>query len=290
MKVLAFKIPVAQQASVIVQEDRMPYFYDHLHQHPEIQVSLILKGEGTLIAGNYMGAFAPGDIYWIGAGQPHIFKSDPAYFAAGSTLYIHALTFFFHPTQTAAELLQLPEMQLIREMVRQSANGFRITPPHTVQLEQQFRELFRQEGVRRLMAFLDLLDTIHQQCQRTALSQEKNDWNFSEAEGVRMNEIYQHSIRHFRKPISLDEIAGIAHMTVPAFCRYFKKRTRKTYIRFLNELRISHACKLLKSDKELPFAMIAFESGFSNVTSFNRTFKDITGYAPGIYQKKYKAG
>lgn len=288
MKVLSFKIPVAEKATVIVQEDKMPHFYDHLHQHPEIQISLILKGEGTLIAGNYMGLFAPGDIFWIGANQPHIFKSDPAYFTGDPALYIHALTFFFHPSQTGGELLQLPEMQQLLEMVKHSANGYRILPGNKAQLTQLFEDLFRHEGAYRLVSFIQLLDNIYSRCQLTPLSAEKSDWNFSEEEGMRMNEIYQHSIRHFHRDITLQEIAGIAHMTVPAFCRYFKKRTRKTYIHFVNELRISHACKLLKGEKDQPYAMVAYEAGFNNVTSFNRTFKAIMGHAPGAYQKRYQ--
>src|ERR1700716_3998216 len=96
MKVVQFTIPVADENSVIVQEDILPYFYNHLHRHPETQVTWILKGEGTLVAGNYVQPFKEGDIYLIGANQPHLFKSDPARFDKPKKKKIHALTIFFN--------------------------------------------------------------------------------------------------------------------------------------------------------------------------------------------------
>ncbi|RAJ08483.1 AraC-like DNA-binding protein [Chitinophaga skermanii] len=286
MKVLAFTIPLAQQATVIVQEDHMPHFYDHLHEHPEIQVTYIIKGEGTLLAGNYMGSFAPGDIFWIGAHQPHIFKSDPAYFAGNKDVYIHALTFFFNPAETAKELLHLPETKQVFERIKLLQNGARILPNNADHFVAQLKNLFVQHNLPRLIVFLQLLDQILHESQLQPLSTNEANFHFSEEDGVRMNRIYQHSIRYFKQNITIAEIAGVAHMTEPAFCRYFKKRTRKTYIRFLNELRIAYACKLLKKERDRSYSMIAMESGFNNVTSFNRTFKSIMGMAPGRYQAK----
>jgi len=95
MKVVQFTIPVAMENSIVVQEDIQPHFYNHLHRHNETQITWVIKGEGTLIAGNYMQRFKPGDIYIIGANQPHIFKSDPAYFDKRNKKQIHELTIFF---------------------------------------------------------------------------------------------------------------------------------------------------------------------------------------------------
>ena len=77
MKVVQFTIPVSQEHSIMVQEDKLPHFYNHLHRHNETQITWIIKGEGTLIAGTAMQRFQSGDIYILGANQPHIFKSDP---------------------------------------------------------------------------------------------------------------------------------------------------------------------------------------------------------------------
>src|SRR5215216_251361 len=97
MKVVQFTIPVAKDNSIHVQEDNLPHFYEHLHRHNEAQITWVIKGEGTLIAGNYMQPFHPGDIFIIGANQPHLFKSNPEYFDKESGKNIHSLNIFFDP-------------------------------------------------------------------------------------------------------------------------------------------------------------------------------------------------
>ncbi|MGN6420388.1 MAG: helix-turn-helix domain-containing protein, partial [Pseudobacter sp.] len=84
---------------------------------------------------------------------------------------------------------------------------------------------------------------------------------------------------HFRKDISLDDVAGIANMNKQAFCRYFKSRTQKTFVEFLNEVRISHACRLLTESSQ-PVADLAYDCGFNSITNFNRIFKEIKGISP----------
>src|SRR5689334_20635330 len=126
MKVIQFTIPVAKEHSVIVQEDIMPYFYNHLHRHNETQITWVIQGEGTLIAGNYMQPFKPGDIYILGANQPHIFKSDPVYFDKRRKKQVHALTFFFNPNGFFKPILELSESKGIKKFVDSTCYGLHL--------------------------------------------------------------------------------------------------------------------------------------------------------------------
>jgi transcriptional regulator GlxA family with amidase domain len=110
-----------------------------------------------------------------------------------------------------------------------------------------------------------------------------------EAEHLRINLIYEYSLRHFRRPIQLEEIAAVANISPNSFCRFFKSRTRKTYSRFLLELRVGHACKLL-IENNLSIKQLCYESGFNNFTSFYKYFKLITGKSPLGYQRARAAG
>ena len=102
----------------------------------------------------------------------------------------------------------------------------------------------------------------------------------------RINIIYDYVQKHFQRAIPLDEIATIANMTVPSFCRYFKRISGKKFTRFVNEIRIVHACKLL-TEKQLSISEVSFESGFNNISHFNRLFKDITTKTPLEYRKQF---
>ena len=84
MKILPFKIPQSGDGAILLQTDNQPYFYDALHQHPEIQISCILQSSGTLFLGDYIDNFTPGDVFVIGSNIPHVFKNDPIYYAESS--------------------------------------------------------------------------------------------------------------------------------------------------------------------------------------------------------------
>lgn len=286
MKVIPFTIPVPKDKSIIVQEDHLPYFYNFLHRHQEIQITWIIKGEGTLIAGNYTQHFSSGDVYIIGANQPHIFKSDAIYFDKRKKMNVHSLTIFFSETGALSAMFQLPEMKKVQKFISLSGNGYKLPPEKAPVVAHLMKMIQDKEGAEQVMHFIGLLHQLSAMKQLQPLSTTINEQQFTEAEGFRLNNIFQYTLEHFDEPIALQQVAAIAHFTVPAFCRYFKKRTRKTYISFLNEVRINEAVKLLLAKKHEGIAGIAYSCGFSNVSSFNRTFKQITGKSPREYLRQ----
>ena len=103
----------------------------------------------------------------------------------------------------------------------------------------------------------------------------------------KLDTIYKHINTNFKEHISLDQIASVSTMTVPAFCRYFKKVTGKTFTKLVNEYRIVHATKLL-SESTMSITDIAYECGFNNFSHFNKLFKEITGKNASGYRKEMK--
>jgi AraC-like DNA-binding protein len=78
----------------------------------------------------------------------------------------------------------------------------------------------------------------------------------------------------------------VANLTPGAFCRFFRQHTRKTFSTLLNEVRVEHACRYLRESKQ-SISQIAFSCGYTNLSNFNRQFKDIMGMPPGEYIRKY---
>ncbi|WP_315822443.1 cupin domain-containing protein [Paraflavitalea speifideaquila] len=157
MKVVQFTIPVATEYSIIVQEDVLPYFYNHLHRHNEIQITWVMKGEGTLIAGNSMQRFKPGDIFIIGANQPHLFKSDPAYFEKRNKKEIHALTMFVDPGGLFSNILHLPEMKGVKKFLEATAAGMQIPQAYKPQVMDKMLQVKEARNGIRLAMFIQLL-------------------------------------------------------------------------------------------------------------------------------------
>jgi AraC-like DNA-binding protein len=287
MKVVQFTIPVAKENSVIVQEDKQAYFYNHLHRHNETQITWIVKGEGTLIIGNYMQTFKAGDIYIIGANQPHIFKNEPAYFEKDSTLEVHAITIFFNHEGILQPVFDLPEMKEIKKFVESTAYGLQAPMDRLNEIIMNILTIQKENNGYRVGSFMKLLQLLAEIKDWKIMTTISPNYAFSDMEGIRMNNIYQFTMENYAENIKLQQVADVAFLTPEAFCRYFKKHTRKTYINFLNEIRINEACKKIFAGDFDSIASVAYDSGFKSAISFNRVFKQITGKSPLQYRNDF---
>ena len=278
MKVLPFKIPKPEQDAIAFQIDQDENFYDKLHQHEEIQLSLIVEGEGTLIVGDTINNYSPGEILVIGSHLPHVFKSDVL-----ASNVSHMLTLFFSKSSFGPQFFELEELKELQRFFKRSSHGFKVTTK-----QKPIRELFFQlEEASKLNRFLILFQILKliSSANYKSLSSFVYDKKFTDNEGSRMRSVFEYTMNNFKSQITLDTVAEVANMTKNAFCKYFKKRTNKTYVRFLNELRIEHAGKLLVTNKELSIAEIAELSGYNNLSNFNRQFLTFKQQSPTEYRK-----
>lgn len=287
MKIIQFTVPVKIDNSIHFQEDRLPYFYPHLHRHKEIQITWVMNGEGTLIVGNTMHNFQSGDLFVIGANQPHLFKSDASFFDPQNRKTIHSLNIFFNPAGFVSHLLEFPEMLSIKKFVESSCFGMHASGKNAVKLAEHFLKISNATAGFRLAYFVELLQVMANFKYWQYLSAQSFATNITDSEGLRMNEIYRYTMEHFTENITLEQIASIACLTSQSFCRYFKKHTGKTYVHFLNEVRINEACKRFMDNNFDSIGNIAYKCGFNSVVSFNRVFKTITNKTPKGFIKTY---
>lgn len=281
MKALPFKIPKTELNSFHVQIDEEPYFYDTLHQHPEIQLTLILESSGSLIYGDYLGAFAPGDIFIIGPNAPHVFRNDPEYYE-DENLRAKALTMFFDQHTFGKTFLELPEAHGLSNLMIAAERGMRIKPETGAALSTLIKEVFATQGLGRIILLLQILNRLSDPKTYDFLTSQLQVKRLNDADGKRLNDIFRFTMQEYGRPIKLDEVAAIANMSPSAFCRYFKQHTRKTYLDFLNEYRIDQACKLL-TNRDKPVSQVCYDAGFNNLSNFNRKFKEVTGKTPKGY-------
>lgn len=279
MKVYPFKIPKPERDTLIFQEDMDNAFYDQLHEHEEIQISIIIEGQGTLIVGDTVNDYKKDDVLIIGSRLPHVFKSDLI-----SESSSHMLTLFFTRNSFGCQFFNLEELKELRAFFKRSKQGFKLLS-HKKQTKELFFKLKNASKLTRFILLLELLQ-FAAKANFKSLSSFMYDKKYTDNEGHRMRSVFEYTMNHFKKDISLDAISEVANMTKNAFCKYFKKRTNKTYVRFLNELRVEHASKLLLTHYDLTIIEIAEISGFNNISNFNRTFKSIKSMNPSSFRKK----
>ncbi|WP_264531239.1 AraC family transcriptional regulator [Flavobacterium sp. N502540] len=278
MKVFPFKIPKSGEDPLIYQEDREIVFYDKLHQHEEIQISFIEKGQGAIFAGDTISHYREGDILMIGSNLPHVFRSE-VYDNESSIMR----TLFFTTSSFGKDFFSLTTFKNIQPFLENSKNGF-ITHNPPKKIVKSFKKLNKSDNYERFILFLEIIKWLSNS-EREQLSNHLYDKKITDNEGKRMQTVFEHVMTNYQKNINLDEIASIANMTKNAFCRYFKVRTNKSFFQFLIEVRIEHASKLLANNSELSVLEIAELCGFNNISNFNRKFKELKQTSPLQYRK-----
>jgi AraC-like DNA-binding protein/quercetin dioxygenase-like cupin family protein len=279
MRAIPFSIPKNSNEAFRVQVDRQAYLYDKLHRHPEIQLTLVRSGEGTLVAGDYMGRFGEGDVFIIGSGLPHVFRSDAKFYDKKRKLVTDAVSVFFDENTLSAGFWLLPETKPAGQFIRNCKGAYKVKGRKALTAAALLQDMTASKGMERLLLFLQLMQTLSTRPGLELLTKEAASAGIKTYDGERMNKVLAFTFREYQRPVKLEEVAAVANLTPAAFCKYFKLRTRKTYINFLNELRVSDACRLLEQGDVL-VQTVCYETGFSNLSNFNRVFKRVTGISP----------
>lgn len=280
MKVLPFKIPKPENVTLYVQHYKGENFYEKLHQHKEIQISVVLEGEGTYIIGDCVGDFKKNDIFVLGENLPHVFKRDIAFEHETEMVSI-----FFSKNSYGDNFFNLPEFEHFQYFFNNAVLGYQVHS-NKKDISQQLSKIQKLNKFEQFKSFLEVMNLIAIADKRK-LSSLINLKKYAGDEGKRMSDIFQYSMENFHKEISLHDVANIANMTPNAFCRYFKQRTNKTFVNFLIDIRIGNACKLLAKNNDLSVTEISYKSGFNNLANFNRKFKAMKGITPSEFRKKH---
>ncbi len=279
MKALPFKIPKSSTDTLIVQEDREVVFYDKFHQHEEIQISIIISGEGSLIVGDTITDYKANDILIFGSNVPHVLKS------ASSSVKSYMVSLFFTKESFGNIFFKLPEFNDLSGFFRNSVYGIKVLSKKE-KLKKQFLKIVeKKEKLDRFTIFLKILKILKTSKTET-ISSFISKRAYTDNEGKRMAKVFQIVMNEFNRDFSLKEIADLANMTPNAFCRYFKQRTNKTFFQFLIEVRIENACRLISRESDITISEVSYRSGFKNLSNFNRKFKEIKGMTPSDYKKR----
>jgi AraC-like DNA-binding protein len=279
-KIISFQVPKSQKEFVRYQEDRARYFYDKLHQHPQLQLTVILEGKGQFLSGDYVGRFQAGDVFFLGENAPHVFRSDPEFFESTTALWSVGHTIFFDFPALGRAIEDVDELQPLKKFKDFEGVCFQVVGHSSSLLKNVFEHFKKKEGLEKLLLSIQLLTILDQAgVELIQLNDSKLMRRLPEKDGSRMDRVMQFLLENRFQKISLVQAASIANLSKEAFCRYFKLRTRKTFTQYVTQLRINEAQKLLQ-ETELGISEIAFQIGFENLSYFNRSFKNIVGISP----------
>lgn len=286
MKPKLLRITPAPVSSFSIRQDQQPDVNNSWHYHTEVELIHFAAGSGTQFAGDSIAYFQAGDVVLIGSELPHYWRFDEAYFTPGCPPEPVARVVHFNADFWGKTFLGLPENKALKILLEQAKCGIQVGGKTSRKIAGIMQQLLKSSGPKRIILLMEALLAISKSTEIRLLSSMGFRQESAEAENKRIQAIYDFSFANFRRKILISEVAEIAHVSVNYFCRYFKASTRKTYSRFINEIRVGQACRLLIENK-MNLKQVCFESGFYNFASFHQYFKLVTGKSPLHYQREF---
>ncbi len=269
--------------SFIIRYNNFEHFSVPYHYHVEYELVYVISSTGKRFVGDVIEDFGPQDLVFLGSTLPHFFLNDKQYYTGNPDLRVNAYVLQFPANYFSNDQLSRPEFASIYRLLANSSRGLKFPESIKDKVASLLEKIHQENGLVRYFTLIELLNLLGQSDFTFIASpgySKHSNYNFNN----RLVKVYEYSIQNYNKKISLNEVASVAGMNPAAFCRYFRSKMRKTYAEFINELRINNACNLLRNSNET-IAFVCFETGFNNLSNFNRQFKEIIGKSPSAYRK-----
>jgi AraC-like DNA-binding protein len=256
------------------------------HYHNNFEISFITEGSGKRIVGDSIEEFQPGDLAFIGPNLPHVWISDKeTRMLSKRTLEMVFLQ--FNLNVLSDQLLSLPEFSNIKRALKLSERGIQIIGDTLNQVSEVMLQLPYLKSFERMIHFFILMDLIGKSKTNVRLaSKEYLKIRFTTG-NKRIASIHEYLMNNYREEVNLNKLAGLVNMAEGSLCRFFKMNMGITIFEYLNKIKTEFACKLLM-DPDLSIMEVCFDSGFNNISHFNKQFKKITGVTPSEYRKRFK--
>ena len=253
-----------------------------LHYHEEYELNLLLNAKGCKrVIGGHIEVVDDLELVLIGPNLYHAWFTHQC-----QSEEIIEVTIQFHKDLFGEKLLQRNQLNLIKNMLENSQRGILFSAQTILAVKERLLSLDKKNGFESVLELFSILHEISLSNDSRMLSDpgfnsEKFNYN-----SRRIEKVFDYMNNNYNKPITLSEVSGIVNMPEASFSRFIKKRTGKTFVDSLNEIRLGHASRML-IDTTSTVAEIAYKCGFTNISNFNRIFKRKKFCIPKDFRETY---
>jgi AraC-like DNA-binding protein len=279
---------------ITIKEDEsfsIGIFQDNLekstwHYHNNYEISFITEGSGKRIVGDSIEEFQPGDLAFIGRNLPHVWIADKES-RTPSSRTLEMVFLQFTSNVLSSQLLSLPEFSYVKRALDLSERGIQIISHTLNEVSEIMLQLPYLKSFDRMLNFLKMMDIIGKSKTNVYLaSKDYLKLRFTTG-NKRIATIHEYLMNNYHEEVNLRRLAELVNMAEGSVCRFFKMKMGMTLFEYLNQLKIEFACKLLM-DQDLSITEVCFDSGFNNISHFNKQFKRSTGVPPSEFRKRFK--
>lgn len=281
------KVQESENNAFTCNKHRGKLFTRPLHLHPELEILYIEEGRGNCIVASSFVPYKEGDLFFFYSNLPHCFKSDEDYHSADRNTESRSICIQFRLSILPAAYQTMPGCKHIRSLLKAGERGIRWEDMGQTPLAAQLQHMDTTDGFERLHKLYELLNTMGSMAKggtpiasdSYALPKNSSDTQYYY--------IIRYINLHFRRTITLEEIADTVKMNPTAMCRYFKAKSGQTIFDYLLSVRIAIVKELL-STTDKPVSQVAYECGFNSIPNFNTYFKRTTTLSPTEYRRKMR--
>lgn len=253
-----------------------------LHFHEEFELNFIENAKGAKrIVGDNIEIIDDTELVLVGSNTPHGWFTNDC-----KSQNIHEITIQFHRDLFDKKFLNRNQMSFIRTMFERSSRGILFSPETIKLIKPRLINITQTNGFCSIMELMSILHdlSVSRNIRTLATSSFANE--IATYDSRRIEKAFEYMRNNYEKEISLEDIAKIVNMTVVSFSRFIKKRTGKTFIDSLNDIRLGHASRLL-IDTRLSIAEVSYKCGYNNLSYFNRIFKKKHNSTPKEFRENY---
>lgn len=268
--------------SIIYRQHGFPCPLVRWHFHKEYELHLIVASSGKVFVGDYIGNFTPASLFLTGPHLPHNWISQ-----VGPDEVVDKRDMLVNFTD---ELLDaghqvFAELKQLAPLLERSRYGIEFRDPQVIaSATQLMQQIADSQGMTRLGHFFILMELLAGCEQYQLLSATTSAQSADESSIDRTNRAVDYIFAHYGRELSLEEVAEHLGMKPTYFSRVFKQATGRSFVEFVNRLRISKSCELL-AEGDRPVTEVCFASGFNNLSNFNRRFQQLKGMTPSHYRR-----
>ena len=283
MEFVFAEINVPNKHSFITRKLQLGEHTAKIHSHKNFELNFIVSGAGRRIVGNHITSFEDGDLVLLGPDLPHsweILKSEKN--TPPTCIVIH-----FYENIISSDFFNIPELEKVEMLLKQANSGISFNGKKAKKIRTNMERLVNLRGLESYIELLSVFNLLLQVEDREYLSDTIGYPATFAKDLDQINRVYEYVFLNIEEGIKLREAAELIHMAPGSFCRYFKKKTNRTFMQYVKSVRIGLAAKMLtETDKQI--TQICYESGYNNLANFNHYFKCIMKKTPSDYRKGFR--
>lgn len=256
------------------------------HYHNNYEISFITEGTGKRIVADSIEDFHPGDLVFLGPSLPHVWIAEKGSIGPSSRT-LEMVFLQFTTAVLPVQVLELPEFKNIKRALTLSERGIQITGQTLNEVSEIMLQLPYLGHLERMMQFFRLMDIIGKSGSNVGLASDEYLKKRFTSSNKRIEAIHNYLMKNYREEVNLAGLAELVNMAEGSLCRFFRMETGVTVFEYLNRLKVDFACKLLM-DAELSITDVSLDSGFNNLSHFNKQFRKHAGMTPMEYRKQFR--